>query len=69
MGTEELWKLIYKAEDHYKEVDYQRHPVADDILVEAFDGETWHENTKLDEELDRWYDNNDEREAKAYYYG
>ena len=68
MNTEQLWNMITKAEEEGHEVDYYEHPEVPDILVEAFDGFNWYENTELDIELDASYDSTDEKEYKAYYY-
>lgn len=69
MGTEELWEMINRAEDNDIPVDILFVPDYSDIIVEAQVGDEWFENENLEEELERFMDNSDYREANAYYYG
>lgn len=69
MGTEELWEMINRAEDNDIPVDIVFMHDYNEIIVEAQIGDEWIENEDLEEELERFADNNDYLEANAYYYG
>lgn len=65
LGTDDLERMSWDAEDMDKEVTVYRSEIDDDLIVWIeIDGEEYW-NDLLDVELD----NTDQREARRYYYG
>lgn len=65
LGSDDLQKIAWDAQDVDKEVYVQRSEIDEDIILHVeVDGETYY-NDLFDVEMD----NSDEAAARRYYYG